>query len=50
MLRKREFRWTEIEELSWQLLKNVSTLNLNQDGSGQKQPTKLCRPFYTQHY
>jgi len=28
LLRKGEFRWTEIEELSWQLLKNVSTLNL----------------------
>ena len=28
MLRKNEFRWTEIEELSWQLLKQVATLNL----------------------
>ena len=28
LLRKNEFRWTEIEELSWQLLKQVSTLNL----------------------
>ena len=28
LLRKNEFRWTEIEELSWQLLKQVATLNL----------------------
>ena len=28
LLRKNEFRWTEIEELAWQLLKQVSTLNL----------------------
>jgi hypothetical protein len=28
MLRKREFRWTEIEETSWQLAKTLATLNL----------------------
>jgi hypothetical protein len=28
MLRRNEFRWTEIEEMSWQLLKTVATLNL----------------------
>ena len=28
LLQKNEFRWTEIEELAWQLLKQVSTLNL----------------------
>ena len=28
LLRKNEFSWTEIEELSWQLLKQVATLNL----------------------
>ena len=28
LLRKNKFRWTEIEELSWQLLKQVATLNL----------------------
>ena len=28
LLRKGEFRWTEIEELSWQLLKQVATMNL----------------------
>ena len=28
LLRKNKFRWTEIEELAWQLLKQVSTLNL----------------------
>jgi dUTPase len=28
LLRKGEFRWTEVEEMSWQLLKQVATLNL----------------------
>ena len=28
LLRKNEFRWTEIEELAWTILKNVSTANL----------------------